>query len=260
MRTARSYRGAFWLALAAAVLGLALARPADAARPSAGREPARPDIYRKVLRSTVLVVVRRAGGAGSRGTGWVVDAQRRLVVTNWHVAREARAVRVAFPRYERGALVTASRAYRKGPSIPGRVLLSDSRRDLAVVQLERLPDNVPALPLAEAGPRPGEMVHSVGNGFVGTTGTLWRYSQGKVKWVGHRDVVWRNGHKVTARVVESYAISGPGDSGGPIVNDSGEVVAVTSSSNGQMGTGIEVSEVKALLKRVRKRARAAAAQ
>jgi S1-C subfamily serine protease len=260
MRAAGLRRGVYWLALAAVMLGVALALPAEGtpARPSDGREPARPDVYRKVLRSTALILVRRGGDSSARGTGWVADAGRRLVVTNWHVVRNAREVRVCFPRYERGVLVTAYRAYRKGPSISGRVLVSDPRRDLAVVQLVRLPQGVPALPLAEAGPRPGQMVHSVGNGFVGTTGTLWRYHRGKVRRVGHRELVWRDGHRVEARLVESYAVSGPGDSGGAIVDDAGRVVAVTSSSNGEVGTGIEVSEVKVLLKRLGKHAGSAA--
>src|SRR4029079_9060804 len=57
------------------------------------------EIYQKTLKSTCLIV-RPAGAEGDMiGSGVVVDKERRLAFTNFHVTGEAREVFVLFPQH-----------------------------------------------------------------------------------------------------------------------------------------------------------------
>src|SRR5262245_49043694 len=69
------------------------------AAPTAAR--ANPDVYKKVLPGTAWVVADGddflAGRSFNSGSGVVIDAERRLVVTNYHVVEERNEVLVFFP-------------------------------------------------------------------------------------------------------------------------------------------------------------------
>src|SRR5262249_54921257 len=91
---------------------------------------------------------------------------------------------------------------------------------------EKPPEGVTAVKLAEQDPRPGDRVHSIGN--PGASDALWVYSAGTVRQVYRKEWRYRSGPVHAARVVETQAAINPGDSGGPVVNDAGELVAVVS--------------------------------
>lgn len=233
--------------LSARVLTLAalaaLAVPASRAR----AEESAAAIYQQTLKGTVLIITENC-----RGSGWVADAEQRLIVTNHHVAGHARRLKVFFPKFQDGELQTSFDEYVGGEEgVPARLLLSDPAKDLAVLQVERLPKGVEALKLAAKSPRPGERLHALGN--PGVSGALWVYSPGNVRAVYRSKANLGEGQKFDAWVVESSLAVNPGDSGGPEVNDQGEVVSVTSHGNtaGRLVTeGIDVREVKAILKDV----------
>src|SRR5262249_44524466 len=134
--------------------------------------------------------------------------------------------------------------YRNAPRVRGSVLDVDPRRDLALVELESLPAGVTALPLAKEPPGPGDLVHSVGNPT--SSDALWVYTSGTVRQVYHKKFTVE-GRTIDARVVETQSPINPGDSGGPVVNDQGEVVAVTAATNRAaqlVSVCIEVGEVR----------------
>src|SRR5438105_13034286 len=68
---------------------------------SAG-DPGRKNIYPATLKGTALIQM----GQG-RGTGWIVDRSRQLLITNHHVAGNAALVQVFFPLYQDGRAVVA---------------------------------------------------------------------------------------------------------------------------------------------------------
>ncbi len=79
------------------ILGLALlALNAPAAESLAGRE-----LYQKILPSCAWVLAGQEG----RGTGWLVDAGKKWLVTNFHVVGESKSVDVVFPIWRDGRLV-----------------------------------------------------------------------------------------------------------------------------------------------------------
>jgi HEAT repeat protein len=134
----------------------------------------------------------------------------------------------------------------------GTVLRRDRTRDLAVVQLESLPEGTQALPLSDKGASEGQELHAIGN--PGKVEALWGYVSGKVRNVA--PMTWKAAAgpgkvlSLEALVVFSDMATNPGDSGGPVVNSFAQVVAVTQGGRTDargVSYSIDVSEVKKLL-------------
>ncbi len=208
-------------------------------------------VFKKTLHGTVLVLCKKERGM-SVGSGILVDAQKRLVATANHVVADGTQVVVVFPVYgDDGNQITEPDYYRKHISslaIRTRVVARSASHDLALLRLARIPTNAQAVLLAKHAPRAGQDVHGIGNSGIGG-GALWRYSPGKVRNVYHKR--WRTAEQVlTAQVVETSLPANPGDSGGPVVNDQAELVAITSGfdpSSQAVSIGIEVRELSQLL-------------
>jgi S1-C subfamily serine protease len=223
-----------WVLLVLAALAQ---RPARAAS-------ADDELYLRVVRSTCRVITEKGSG-----TGWVVDQQRKHVITNHHVAEGTDTVSVLFAEFDAdNKLITDPRHYHKTASrLVGTVLRTDSQRDLTLIQLDSLPEHCPALKLAEDNVAGGERVHSVGH----PNDRLWVHSSGSVSTVASRKPArLEGGQRVDARRFRAQMPSGPGCSGGPVVNERGELVGVCHA--GQKGTDqvsvcLAVSEVKAFL-------------
>ena len=168
-----------------------------------------------------------ACGYGIEGTGWV--AGPNLVVTNAHVVA--------------GEISTLVQPGGKGMPLPARVVVFDERNDIAVLRVKGL--RLPPLPLAE--PRDNEAVAILGfpeNGpydvRAGRTGETQRvissdaYNRGPVE-----------------RTVTSFrGFVRPGNSGGPVVDGDGAVVATIFASQAdsdKAGYGVPSSIVQQLV-------------
>jgi hypothetical protein len=212
---------------------------------------ARSEIYYQLLRSTGWVVVKHGKKKFSSGTCWVLDERRCLVVTNQHVVGSKKSVKVFFPRYRKGKVIRPSRSYvQKKQYIPGKVLATDRKRDLALIRLKRLPRGIGALALATDRPTQDEPLYSVGNSSVKSnvqTGKLWRFVASKVKQLVFGKFEQQNKLAVEACVLKTLSRFGHGDSGGPLVNARNQLVAVVdaiSTENRRIGFSIDVSEVR----------------
>src|SRR5258708_12738328 len=125
----------------------------------AGEEITRKEIYQRTLRATTWV---QAGEVS--GSGFLIDAGQRLLITNHHVVGNHDSVLIVFPDYRDGKVVAEKTHYREGGKrVRGKVIDSDPRRDLAVIELENLPPNTVGLKLATASPRPAIPIHSLRN-------------------------------------------------------------------------------------------------
>lgn len=222
----------------------------------------RASIYSQLLKSTALIQ-----NGNSQGSGWVIDRQRKLLITNFHVVYDAKlstsdGVIVIFPVYQ-GKKPIAERSYYQenraaliadGRAVIARVIDANPKIDLALLEADRLPADVTELKLAAESADPGAALHSIGS--PGDSDALWHYTQGHVKQVSKK--VWRSRVardflRFDMRVVETQAPTNPGDSGGPVVNDQGELVAVTqggSASASLLNLAIDVSEVRKYLTEV----------
>ena len=159
-------------------------------------------------------VVRVTGvgdGFGSAGSGWV--AAPELVVTNAHVVADTE-----YAAVQPGGV---------GGGLPAEIALFDERNDVAVLRVEGL--DLPALPLAA--PNPGEAVAILGypqNGpFDARAGRV-----GATQSVLSSDVYGRG--PVERSVTSIRGVVRRGNSGGPVVNSGGEVVATVFA--GRLGT------------------------
>ena len=221
---------------------LAVALLAACAGPAAADEP---DVYTRTLRSTALILTPTGGG-----TGWVVELNRGLLVTNQHVVTRHGEVDVIFPEYgPDGRPVAEPAGYRHVRRLRAEVIDADGPRDLALIRLrERPPAGVTAVKLADREPRPADRVHSIGN--PDASGALWVYSTGRVRQVYRKQWVYADGSGRSARVIEMQSPINPGDSGGPVVNDAGELVGVVSGKKAEaalMSWCIAAAEVRGYL-------------
>jgi tetratricopeptide (TPR) repeat protein len=217
-------------------------------------------VYRKLLQSVGQVLVRYPNGVGT-GTAWVIDQNKRLMITNHHVVGTSETVMVRFPMYDaKGKVLTDPDDYGgKMPAdggknaVKGTVLDSDPTRDLAVIRLESIPRGVVEVPLAADSPESGDRLHSIGGSPRGSAG-LWVYTRGEVRTVARYRGRYENGQYVNFKAVQSTSPVNPGDSGGPIANDEGKLVAVVSSGDPNarlVSSNIDVSVVKDFLAEVR---------
>jgi S1-C subfamily serine protease len=177
--------------------------------------------------SRVVRVTGVACGYGIEGSGWV--AAPDLVVTNAHVVA--------------GETSTQIQPEGNGLPLPARVMAFDEKNDIAVLRV----DNLRLAPLRLAEPRASEPVALLGfpeNGpfdiRAGRVGETTRvisndaYNRGPVE-----------------RTVTSFkGFVRPGNSGGPAVNEDGEVVATVFASRADSddaGYGIPSSLVRQLV-------------
>lgn len=207
------------------------------------------EIYNQTLKSTAWVLAK-SDGSTSSGTGVLVNAEKKLLVTNFHVVGEARTAVIFFPEIKDGKPVVDRNNYLKNVKklgVRGRVLGVDRKRDLALIELDRLPKDVVEINLAQDSIGPGEEVQSIGNS--GSTEALWVYTSGTVRSVYQKQFRTGAGEH-DFLVVETQSPINPGDSGGPVVNSKGELIAICQSLSPKarlVTYCVDISEVKAFL-------------
>lgn len=192
--------------------------PAVAAAPPAPAKPAAGQ-----PRPAVARVTAARGNVRDAGSGVLVQASgtAAIVLTNWHVVREAReAVAVAWP---------------DGTRTPGRVLAWDAEWDLAAIAVAR-PGAVP-VPIAASAPKIGEPLTIAGYGphgrYLEQTGPVTMYAgPGR-----GRPQEW----------VECRAAARNGDSGGPMFDANGHLAGVLFGSRDGLTVGSCSTRLRAFL-------------
>lgn len=221
---------------------LASLAAADAARADAAN-------YRKALDSTTWVLSKNSDGTSS-GTGVLVDAERKLVVTNAHVVGDSRSAVIFFRDLKGDRPIVEKSHYLKNVKklgVRGRVVAVDRKRDLALVELEKLPESAKAIELAEDSTSPGTSIDSIGN--PGASDALWVYTSGKVRSVYTKR--FRTGageHEF--KVVETQSPLNSGDSGGPVVGSDGKLIGVVqaiSKKGSLISYCVDITEVREFL-------------
>ncbi|MEN0110420.1 MAG: serine protease [Planctomycetota bacterium] len=176
----------------AAASFVALTLSGGARTPSAAASEPHPAVCR-------VLVEERAGQAA--GSGTLIDARERygLVITNWHVVRDAAGkIEAVFP---------------DGHRSEARALKLDETWDLAALVIWR-PAAEPVRLAAEA-PRPGEPLTICGYG-----GGDYRAAVGRCQDYYSPEV------GLPTELVELSVAARQGDSGGPILNARGELAGV----------------------------------
>lgn len=172
------------------------------------------EVTERLRRSTLQVRT----GRGSSGSGVIWNANGQ-VVTNAHVLREG----------------ATNVELWNGRQAVARLLRSDRRRDLALLQIQA--DDL--LPVAHGDSdtlRPGELVIAVGNPF-GFTGAV---SAGIIHGVARL-------RGFTQPWIVSDVRLAPGNSGGPLANARGEVVGINTMIAGGLACAIASNSVERFL-------------
>jgi serine protease Do len=160
------------------------------------------------------------------GSGFLVDEQGH-VVTNAHVIDDADTVKVR---------LADDREFR------AKVIGKDDRLDVAVLQLENAPHDLPLAALgASDALRVGEYVVAIGNPFgLGSTVTMGIVSaKGRTIGAGPYD-----------DFIQTDASINPGNSGGPLFNLRGQVVGINTAINPNgkgIGFAIPIDAAKSIL-------------
>lgn len=206
--------------------------------------------YTRTVGSTVWIITSDADNETSTGTGVLVDLEKRIVLTNAHVVGDSRSAVVFFADSKKGELEVKRQYYLDNVvklAQPGKVVAVDRRRDLALIQLPKIPEGVKAVELADTSAKPGSTIDIVGN--PGGSDVLWVYTSGTVRSVYDKKFKSNHGEH-DFHVVEVQSPIKPGDSGGPVVNAEGKLIGIAQSfspENTLVSYCVDITEIKALL-------------
>ena len=162
----------------------------------------------------------RSGGRGiGAGVIWNPDG---LIMTNYHVVAGGR----------RNVTV----ALHDGRTFDAEVVKGSGSLDLALLRLSDEVTNLPAAPIGDSDAlRVGELVYAIGHPW----GSVGAVSAGIVGGVGE---LRGRGRGSSARYVRSDVTLAPGNSGGPLLNARGEVIAINAMVFGRMALSIPGNE------------------
>lgn len=176
------------------------------------------DLYTIASPGVVTIWVYGTGPAQDSNTplaqasGFVIDTEGHII-TNQHVVEGGSAIEVDFT---------------SGQKAWAEVLGTDLDSDLAVLKVDLPPEELTPLPLGDSDAlRVGDIVVAIGNPF-GLTGSM---TLGVVSAIGRtldseRASPNGGGFYTAGDIIQTDAALNPGNSGGPLLNLSGEVVGV----------------------------------
>lgn len=143
------------------------------------------------------------------GTGVVIDSSG-VILTSLHVVAGAQRIGVRFA---------------DGFESEARIVSADPSNDLAVLEVEIIPEGVPPAAIVSTnGLSLGDEVVAVGHPFgIGPS-----VSYGVISGLNRRYAA-RDGETIFDNLIQFDAAANPGNSGGPLVNRHGEVLGIVSS-------------------------------
>ncbi len=205
-----------WFLGAALCLGVALPTTARAAAmpetPKVAATPQSETAIERAMKAVVAIspqdeAARKQNGdtEAAGGSGFVIHASG-LILTNAHVVAKLNVVEVTFAN---------------GKRYKGKVIGRDGRTDLAIVKIDaEVP--LPVLKLAKSSKLPlGAKVFALGNPmgnrFSVTSGIISGYDRAY-------DVAW------PVNFIQHDAALNPGNSGGPLITEEGEVIGINTAT------------------------------
>ncbi|WP_043369504.1 trypsin-like peptidase domain-containing protein [Cyanobium sp. PCC 7001] len=149
-----------------------------------------------------------------QGSGFITRSDG-VLLTNAHVVDGASEVSVTLP---------------DGRSFTGKVLGSDPLTDVAVVKV--VATNLPVAPLGDSAKlRPGEWAIAIGNP-LGLDNTV---TAGIISAIQRTNAV---GEGQRVPYIQTDAAVNPGNSGGPLINDRGQVIGINTAIRQAPGAGL----------------------
>ncbi len=171
-------------------------------------------IYKQASPSVVLISNDEGFGSGA-----VINATG-LIVTNYHVVGNATKVSVVFKPKIEGTAQLNRDIYQ------GTVIKRDQIADLALVKVDMLPVGTPILKLGTINDASvGQDVFAIGHPL----GQEWTYTRGVISQL-RRAYEWKNeeGVSLKADVIQTQTPISPGNSGGPLLDESLRILGLNS--------------------------------
>jgi S1-C subfamily serine protease len=166
-------------------------------------------VFGVIAPSLVLISTHGADASdpksGALGTGVVVTDDGQIL-TALHVVRDATEITLTFA---------------DGSTSPGTVLTTEPAKDIAVVQAQTPPANVPAAVLGNPNVPVGSDAYVVGNPY----GLFGSMSAGVISGLG-RTFREPGGGAPIPGLIQFDAAVNPGNSGGPLLDRAGHVVGI----------------------------------
>ena len=231
------------------------AKPAAlAAKPAAPEDDAPPPaeaaisfepraIYQRASRGVVLVMCGSPDGTGGLGTGSVVDTARRRVLTNAHVVirDSSRKPWPIVKTYFKPARMTGDPKRDLVEPVDAKVLAWDPGLDLALLEVAKLPEGTPAIPLGHPDSVSiGDRVAAIGHP---EQGGLWTLTTGVVS------TLQANLGGVEGKdAFQTDASINRGNSGGPLLDAAGRMVGVNTSMSRKAADGLAITSVNFAVK------------
>lgn len=197
------------------------------------------ELYKRVNRSVVFLTTRSyvvdpfmmfddIKPQEGTGSGTIIDAEKRLVVTNLHVIQGA---------LQSGGSVEIMLA--SGESSKATLVGYDQENDIAVLKFEEKIGGVTAAPFGDSSRlEVGQRVFAIGNPFG-----LYRSLTSGI--VSSLDRTMKTGNGAALRdLIQTDAAINPGNSGGPLLDSDGRLIgintAILSQSGSSAGIGFAV--------------------
>ena len=170
--------------------------------------------YRKAAPAVVFVISKNK----AFGSGVVID-KKGSIITNWHVVKDLPNVVVVFKPKNSAEL-------KKELAFTAQVTGIDKKRDLALLKINTPPKNLSYMKLGNSSSLAvGQDVHAIGH----PKGEIWTYSKGFVSQI-RSNYEWTSKEGATHRatVVQTQTPISPGNSGGPLFDDKGNLIGINS--------------------------------
>ncbi|MCO5184500.1 MAG: trypsin-like peptidase domain-containing protein [Anaerolineae bacterium] len=178
------------------------------------------NLYEQTNPSVVFILTLAGTTPLGSGSGFVFDNQGH-VVTNNHVVADGTSYEIVFSNGERSR---------------GDVIGADADADLAVIELDEVPEGIEPLPLADFSTvSVGQFAVAIGNPF-GQQGSM---SLGIISGLGRSlpgefDPQTFGAYSLP-QVIQTDAPINPGNSGGPLLNLDGEVIGINAAIRSDTG-------------------------
>jgi len=192
--------------------------------------PAVVNVNTQILRNDFFWGVTPTSGSGS---GFVWDEQGHIV-TNYHVVEDAHSIEVSFG---------------KDNAAPAQVVGVDPANDLAVIQVNALPDGIRPIPKGDSNAlQVGQIVAVIGNPF----GHFQRTMTSGIISALDRTIRDKN-QRVLRRMIQTDADINHGNSGGPLLDSQGRIIGIISAiysptgANAGVGLAIPINKAKRVI-------------
>ncbi len=193
----------------------------------------------EVGKSVVSINSIQEDGRGAAGTGVLINSNG-LILTNKHVVEKVS---------ESVTIVTHDSEEQQA-----KVVGKDSTNDIAFLQVDNIPKNIPPARLADsASVKVGDKVLAIGNTLGEFQNTV---TSGIVSGIGRPiEVGDENGmsYESLFNLIQTDAAINPGNSGGPLVNINGEVIGINTAivqEAQSLGFSIPINDIKPLISQI----------